>query len=181
MDGRHGVVVDNFALRSASGYQLGIVTDELFAQFDKVRHYDLVIIMYGLNVSTTYSKNYDKYREHMEGIIERMKASMPETGFMVVSVGDRAHRRGGEMRTMPGIINLVNAQQLMAFNSGVAFWNLFTAMGGEGSVVKMVEGHPALANKDYTHINFRGGAHLARLLYDAIVWGESNYSKNNKQ
>ena len=172
MEGNCGVVVDNFALRSASGVQLSTVSDQMFALLDQARHYDLVIIMYGLNVATKRSSKYEGYRERMTALIGRMKSAMPSTGFLVVSVGDREQRSGGQFKSIPGVVSLVNAQQDIAWEERVAFWNLYTAMGGEGSIVRMVDNHEA--NLDYTHINARGGKRLARLLYDAIVWGYEN-------
>jgi len=41
----------------------------------------------------------------------------------------------------------------------------------------MVHAKPSLANYDYTHINFRGGKHLAELLYEALVYGKEQYDR----
>ena len=83
----------------------------------------------------------------------------------------------GSLRTMPGIKNLIRYQQNLAADSGVAFWNMFEAMGGEGSMADMVHAKPSLANYDYTHINFRGGKHLAEVLYEALVYGKEQYDR----
>ena len=58
---------------------------------------------------------------------------------LIVSVGDRDYKtEEGELRTMPGIKNLVRYQQNLAADEAVAFWNMFEAMGGEGSMADMV-------------------------------------------
>lgn len=44
-------------------------------------------------------------------------------------------------------------------------------------MVKLVEAKPAMANRDFTHINFRGGKHLAALLYEALVYGKEQYDR----
>ena len=176
METESGVVVDNFALRSASGLHLSHVSEKMLADLDQMRHYDLVIIMYGLNVAGKQTSEYVSYRKAMSDAIEHMKASMPGTGFLIVSVGDREQKSGGSYRTLRGVLSLINVQQQMAYDTHVAFWNLYTAMGGQGSIVSMVQNHEA--NLDYTHINFRGGHRLARLLYDAIVWGEQFYTRH---
>lgn len=178
MEDEQGVVVDNFALRSASGLHLGHISEKMLADLDKVRHYDLVVIMYGLNVAGKQSSEFSSYRQQMTQAIEHMKAAMPETGFLIVSVGDREQKTAGGYRTLRGVLSLINVQQQIAYDTHIAFWNLYTAMGGEGSIVRMVQNHEA--NLDYTHINFRGGHRLARLLYDAIVWGEESYARYAK-
>ena len=35
----------------------------------------------------------------------------------------------------------------------------------------------AMANYDYTHINFRGGKHLAGLLYETMIYGKEQYDR----
>ena len=65
----------------------------------------------------------------------------------------------------------------LAAETGVAFWNMFEAMGGEGSMVEMVNHKPQMANYDYTHINFRGGKHIAGLLFETLMYGKEQYEK----
>ena len=114
-------------------------------------------------------------------VIKRIKRDCPGSGILVVSVGDRCERRDGAMRTMRGVLAMVKYQRLIAAESGVAFWSMFDAMGGEGSIVKMVEGKPREANGDYTHINFLGGRRLAGYFYDALLKGKEDYDNNNAQ
>lgn len=181
LDGNRGVAVDNYSLRSASGQHLLGVSDQMYQLFDKARHYDLVVVMYGLNVAGTKASSYKAYRQRMEQAIKRMRQQMPGTGFLLVSVGDREERSGGAFHTMRGVQSLVNVQQYIAFDTKIAFWNLYTAMGGEGSIVQMVNSNPPLANLDYTHINFLGGRKLGKLLYEAMEWGYENYKRQNEQ
>lgn len=73
--------------------------------------------------------------------------------------------------------NLIRYQQTIAAKAGVAFWNLYDAMGGEGSIRRMVQAKPAQANLDYTHINFHGGKVLAKQLYETLIYGKEQYDK----
>ena len=77
----------------------------------------------------------------------------------------------------PGVKNLIRYQQNIAAESGIAFWNMFEAMGGEGSMANLVHAKPSMANYDYTHINFRGGKHLAGLLYETLIYGKEQYDR----
>ena len=180
MDASQGIVVDNFSLRASSGLHIAKLSAENIKQFDQLRHYDLVILMYGLNVANSNQTNYSKYRGQMNEAISHLKACLPNTGILVVGVGDRDQRVNGEMRTMKGIRELMAEQQRIASDQGVAFWNMYVAMGGSGSISKMVNGKPRKANLDYTHINFLGGRDLGELLYDAIDAGYENYERRWK-
>lgn len=175
MDDARGIIVDNFSLRSSPGSNLGYVHEEMLSSLDSVRHYDLVILVYGLNVATPRGSDYDYYRKAMNKAIERLKECMPGTGFLLVSIGDRDERVDGEMRTMRGVKNLVRYQHTIAAESGIAFWNLYEAMGGNGSIAAMVKAHEA--NLDYTHINFKGGKRIARLLFDAMEYGKEQHER----
>ncbi|MDR1003833.1 MAG: hypothetical protein LBL97_02320 [Prevotellaceae bacterium] len=178
MDGRQGIAVDNFSLRGSSGLSLATIPTRTLRAFNRLRQYDLIVLQYGLNVATERGHNYDKYRNGMLATIAHLKVSFPQAGLLIISVGDRDYRtETGDLRTMLGIKNLIRYQQHLAADSDIAFWNLFQAMGGEGSMSKLVEADPPLANLDYTHINFRGGKHLATLLYKALIAGKEQYDR----
>ena len=150
----------------------------ILRQYNRLRPYDLIVLQYGLNVASQNVLNYTYYKNAMKPIVERLKEAFPETSILIVSVGDREYKdENGELRTMPGVKGLIRYQQALAAETHVAFWNMFEAMGGEGSMVKMVEGKPQMANYDYTHINFRGGKHMAQLLFETLMYGKEQHEK----
>lgn len=178
MDGKKGIILDNFSLRGSSGLSLRSIPVWMMHEFNEQRPYDLIILQYGLNVATERGRNYDKYIAGMQTTIDHLKDAFPQAGILIVSVGDRDYKtEDGTLRTMPGIKNLVRYQQNLAADNDIAFWNMFEAMGGEGSMANLVHAKPSLANYDYTHINFRGGKHLAGLLYEALVYGKEQYDR----
>lgn len=178
MDCTQGIILDNFSLRGSPGTNLAYVSDDMVRRFHQVRPYDLVILMYGLNVATSRGADYGNYKRNMEKAVEKLKANMPGTGFLLVSVGDREERTdGGRFRTMRGVKNLIRYQQAIAADCGIAYWNLYEAMGGEDSIVKMVNARPSEANLDYTHINFRGGKKLAKIFFESLQYGKERYDR----
>ena len=178
MDGDKGVILDNFSLRGSSGLSLRSIPLEALRQFNRLRPYDLIILEYGLNVATERGRNYDKYKKGLLTSIEHLKECFPQAGILLLSVGDRDYKdEDGELRTMPGVKNLVRYQQSIAAEGGIAFWNMFEAMGGDLSMLKLVNAKPPMANYDYTHINFRGGKYLAGLLYETLMYGKEQYDR----
>lgn len=181
MDTRKGVVVDNFSLRASSGLSLRHIPEKTLRDFDKLRTYDLIILQYGLNIATERGRNYDNYQKGLLQAIAYLKKCFPQSGFLLLSVGDRDYRtESGDLRTMPGVKNLIRYQQSIAAESGIAFWNMFEAMGGEGSMATLVHAQPPMANYDYTHINFKGGEHLAGLFYETLVYGKEQYDRRRR-
>lgn len=178
MDGTQGIILDNFSLRGSSGLSLRSIPQQMLRQFNKQRPYDLIILEYGLNVATERGRNYDNYQEGLLTTIQHLKECFPQAGILLLSVGDRDYKtENGDLRTMPGVKNLIRYQQNIAAESSIAFWNMFEAMGGEGSMAKLVHAKPSMANYDYTHINFRGGKHLAGLLYETLIYGKEQYDR----
>ena len=176
MDGTTGISLDNFSVRGSSGLSLYGVPTSFLTQFNTLRPYDLIILQYGLNVATERGVNYDNYYNGMCNVISHLKKVFPQSGILIVGVGDRAFKdEDGDLRTMPGVRNLIKYQQKLAVDTGVSFWNLYIAMGGEGSIQDMSA--KGMASLDYTHINFKGGAHIAQLLYESIIYGYEQHIK----
>ena len=169
MDSESGVIVDNFAMRSARGNHLSKIPSSVMTAFNQARHYDLVIIMYGLNVAEHNRSAYTAYCNTITNAVNNIKANMPGTSILIVGCSDREERTADGWHTMKGVLGLIQAQKRVAINTGVAFWDLYSAMGGEGSIVKMEQ--QGEANSDYTHINYKGGDRIARYLFDALMLG----------
>lgn len=179
LDGNTGVAVDNYSLRGSGGQHLSGIPMETLRGFASVRPYDLIILHYGLNVANEKQKDYGGYTGQLGKVIDQMKSAFPQASILVVSMGDRDKRGSdGELHTMGGVKEMVSYERKMASDHHVAFWNLYEAMGGDGSLAKMTE--KKQANLDYTHINFAGGRHLAELLFNVLMNGKENYDKRTQ-
>ena len=178
MDDTVGIALDNFSLRGAAGLNIRSVPMSILRQYAQIRPYDLIVLQYGVNVATKRGVDYSGYIQGMKTVIQHLKDAFPDAGILIVGVADRDYVNDeGEILTMPGIRNLVRFQQQLAIDEGVAFWNMFEAMGGNESMKALVERRPSLAALDYTHLNFRGGQYLASLLFDAIQYGKERYDR----
>ncbi len=175
LEGDKGVVLDNFALRGSSGIPLTAIPERHLSQLGAVRPYDLIVLQFGLNVASKKEKNYSWYKTSMSRVVKHFRAAFPQAAILIVGIGDREDKVKGELRTMPGVMEVLAAQQEVAVKEEIAFWNLFEAMGGEGSIARMATAKPAEANKDYTHINRRGGRRIAQHLFDALCFGHEQY------
>lgn len=122
MDGKKGIILDNFSLRGSSGLSLRGIPQQMLRQFNEQRPYDLIILEYGLNVATERGRNYDNYQKGLLTSIEHLKNCFPQASILLLSVGDRDYKtEDGELRTMPGVKNLIRYQQNIAAESGIAF------------------------------------------------------------
>lgn len=83
-----------------------------------------------------------------------------------MGVGDRGEKHGSQVRSMATAPAMISAQRDAARRAHCLFWDTREAMGGEGAVVSWSSsGH---INKDYVHMSHKGGARLAKELFNAI-------------
>jgi hypothetical protein len=162
-----GVVVDNFSLRGNSGTVLSELDGESCRELQRIRPYDLIVMQYGLNVASDSVREYGWYRNQMISVIEHLQDCFPGVDILLLGVSDRSHNDGGTYCTMPAVLSLLRAQRQIAQRTEVMFWNTFAAMGGRNSMIKYVNSN--WASKDYTHLNFKGGREIARVLFDALI------------
>lgn len=176
-----GLYVDNLALRGNSGMGLYQVSSEMNQQFNAYQNYKLIILQYGLNVVTENDTlGYHWYIDKMVRVVNRLKQDFPECSILLISVSDRSNNQNGKFKTIPFIPLMRDAQRKIAQKCGIAFWDLFSAMGGENSIVKYVNAVPPLAAKDYTHLTFKGGKKLAKQLAEALLFEQEKYAKKKK-
>lgn len=169
-ESRQGIFLDNYSFRGISGIELGKLSGEMWKQVQSVRPYDLIVLHYGANVLfRPENTRFDWYERPMEKVVDSLRRYFPQSSFLIVGTADKAYRKNGRYVTAPGVKALLKVQHQFAEENGMAYWNLYSAMGGDGAMARWVEGEQALANKDYTHFNFRGASKVGALLYKAIM------------
>lgn len=169
-----GISLDCFPMRGSVGWHIGTVPENILRQFARLRQYDLIVMHFGLNMASPSVKTYVPYQNRFKQCIELYKRIFPKASFLLVSMNDRDVRGAdGQFHTMDGVLQLVEAQRQMAEDEDIAFWNLQKAMGGEGSMARLQQ--EGKANRDYTHINFRGGEVLGKLFFDFLQEEKRKY------
>lgn len=161
----NGVFVDNFPLRGNSGAALRDLDVNVMKSFNHFLDYKLIILNFGLNIAG--EKDYGWYESSMERVINQLKEAFPGASFLIVSVQDKSIKKGTQFVTDPGVPKLVEAQRKVAQKAGVAFFNLFEAMGGMNSMNDWV--NQGLADKDYTHMKLTGAKKIADLISNALL------------
>ena len=180
-DDGEGVHVDNFSQRGNSGIPISKFDVSLMKAFQEKLDYDLIILHYGTNVLNYGTKDYTWYDKSMTRTVNRLKECFPGVSILIVSTADKASKYETEMKTDSAVVPLTNAQKRYAVKTKSSYVNLYTLMGGDGSMVKWTEEEPAMANKDYTHFNFRGAKKIAGLLYQQLNDGYKQYKELRKK
>ncbi|SHG90310.1 SGNH/GDSL hydrolase family protein [Flavobacterium defluvii] len=174
-DNGSGIHVDNFSQRGNSGLPISMFDANVMQAFNNNLKYDLIILHYGTNVLNYGTKNYFWYEKGMTKTVNKIKESFPGVSILIVSTADKSTKYDLEMKTDSAVVPLMKAQKKYALETESGFVNLYTLMGGDGSMVKWVDESPAKANKDYTHFNQRGAKAIGNLLYSQLNQGYEQY------
>ncbi|MCX7798537.1 MAG: hypothetical protein N2249_07930 [Melioribacter sp.] len=169
LENESGIFVDNFPLRGNSGVDLNQISLNVLKDFSKYRDYNLIILEFGLNILGTTTTDYNWYEREMTKVINLFKSAYPKASIIMISVHDKAMKKGSNFVTDPAVLKLLEAQKKIAEKNNIAFWNLFEAMGGENSMQKWVNSNPPLAFKDYVHFNDQGAAKIAQLFVESLL------------
>ena len=176
-----GILVDNYSLRGSSGIHLSGVKSGVLKQIQQLFNYDLIVMQYGINVATEKTDDYSWYERSITKTINYLETVFTNTPILIVGCNDRSIKQDALYITMPTLPSLISSQRKIAANTKSSFWDLFVAMGGEGSMIKMVDAKPALANKDYTHFKTAGGRVIANLFVKSLLFEYNWYLSQPKK
>ena len=170
LDGQTGVSMDNIPMRGSSGSSLMTISRTSLRPFFNRENVALVILQFGGN-STPYL-NRDKlhdFKESTKQLIRTFQQLAPEAKVLFIGPADMARNgENGEMESYPILPALNDSLRAAASEAGAAFWNMYAAMGGKGSIIRWVEANPQLAGEDYIHFTPLGAKKIAQLLYNTL-------------
>lgn len=179
LESKHGVFVDNIALRGSSGLFFNnfdkLIAKKLFTWLN-VR---LVILQFGVNIVPANLNSYRYYEEMFYRQIRSIKQMKPRASVIVIGVSDMSYRKEGEFVSLPAVKKVRNAQRSAAKRAGAAFWDCLEAMGGLNSMPQWVYASPPLATKDFTHFTPKGARKLAEMFTRSLLFEYDQYLKQH--
>ncbi|TNF33252.1 MAG: hypothetical protein EP329_08535, partial [Deltaproteobacteria bacterium] len=167
-----GVVYDAIGIVGArAARQLFADEAHFLGQLAK-RKPDLMILMYGGNALPDKTR-IDVYEEAFGQVVDRFRKGRPEASCLVMSPLDHGERHRGKIRSVPRIHELMAAQRRVALAKGCAWYSIFDAMGGDGSVGEWYDS--GLTASDLAHPTARGSKVLGALWYKSLMKGFSDW------
>jgi lysophospholipase L1-like esterase len=168
---RPGVVVDALGAHAAMAVYWERQDVAHWREQMDLRDPSLVVLQYGTNESDLWRLDRDDYERRLAALVDEVRAIAPRASVLVVAPLDRGEWRGSAISTRPVILDLVAIQRRVAAAHDAAFWSIFDAMGGPGSMARWVRAHPALAGGDLTHPTPLGAEVIGDLLVEALLHG----------
>ena len=168
IESRNGVIVDNIPQRGSAGLEFTMVSRRNLEDAYRKLKPDLFILHYGLNIVKNVRNDYSYFQKGLERQLILLKEISPSTPILVLSLTDMAESRGDSIRSYRNIPAIIDAQIRATNDAGASFWNSYTSMGGESSIIKWAEKNPPLAQKDYVHLTYQGADTLSSKLATAL-------------
>jgi len=173
---RAGVVYDALGINGArAGRPLSWNWDIVSNNLER-RDPDLIVVAYGSNEVTDADLDLEEYSGRFKELLARFHQAAPRASVLVISPPDRAVRVGRKWKTVATMSALIDAQRRAARQSGAAFFDLFKAMGGAGSIDRWATAGPPLAQPDHVHLTSAGYKLVAEWIDAELMRG---YTKNS--
>jgi lysophospholipase L1-like esterase len=189
-----GVIVDAMGVGGTQAWHLAHWDWSFIGEHLRRRRPSLVIIAYGTNESANDFTTREKIVKTYSDTIAKVKEAMPDVPVLVVGPIDRSVREqsncdryskgniiaasipeGCLWKTPLLLSEIVSGEREAALLSGVAFFDAFRAMGGEGSMAQWAKQSPQLGQRDHTHLTKDGYEFNANLLYEALMTSYEEY------
>ncbi len=176
-NGSSGVVYDTIAVNGARISNFDRIDPEHFQSELRLRNPNLVIMMCGANEGNNDALSLNYYKEQLAGLLRRIRAALPDASCLVMGPMDQATMtESGELESKKMPRKLSRVQQEVSAEQNCAFFNTFSAMGGNGSMPKWVK--RGLAGGDYIHPTDQGARIIGNRLTDALLAGYENFVLN---
>ncbi len=170
-----GVIYDALGINGARASRLSLWDWDILKSNLAYAKPNLVIIAYGSNEVTDPDLDLVQYKKDFATFLQKFHQAVPQAALLVISPPDRAIQVAGRWQSVSNMPALVEAQRQAALANGAAFWNLFQAMGGAGSINKWANWPTPLAQADHVHLTKAGYQLVAQTFYQELTKGYFRY------
>jgi lysophospholipase L1-like esterase len=175
-----GVIVDNIPMRGCSGTIFTRMDSLALSNFYAESNTKLIIMQYGGNMVPGMKSEtaLETYIEKMRKEVRFLRNCAPQASILFIGPSDMSTRINGSMATYPIVPKMDRLLAKMAKEEQIAYWSMFEAMGGEGSMIEWRKS--GLAGSDYVHFTRSGANKIGNMLYEWIKWTPEEVSTENK-
>ena len=169
-----GVIVDNIPMRGCSGNIFTRIDSLALSSFYQETNTRLIILQYGGNMipSTKNRSTVNGYVNKLREQIHYLRACAPQASILFIGPSDMSTRINGVLTTYPMVPYMDEQLALMAQEEQIAYWSMYKAMGGKGSMISWRS--KGLAGSDYVHFTRKGASKVGKLLYEWLKWEQES-------
>lgn len=175
-----GVVYDSLGMVGArASRMLGFDPQHLHDQL-AFRETNLAIIAFGGNDADDQRSEEDFFVTFRD-VARLVRTARPEASCLLFAPLDQAERDArGQVRTLAPVPRIVSAMRRAADAEGCAFFDTWSAMGGEGSMGRWFRRSPRLSSGDFRHATPAGYRVIGTMFYKALLAGFAQYLEHRE-
>ncbi len=166
-----GVAVDNVALRGCAGFIFSSIDSTAMADGLRKGGVRLILLQFGGNAMPAIGseKAISSYVKKIVSQFDYFHRMAPEAQLMFVGPADMCKSVNGRLVSWPRLRSLNDSLRVHCLENGVAYWDTFGMMGGEGSMFQWVHHNPPLAGPDHIHFTHRGAVEVGSALGRSLL------------
>ena len=170
-----GVVYDSLGVVGARAQRMmGFDPAHLSRQLAQ-RETNLVVIAFGGNDADD-NRTEEDFFAIFRDVAQLVHTARPEASCLLFAPLDQAERdERGRVATLPSVPVIVRAMRRAAIDQGCAFFDTWTAMGGEGAMGRWFRRSPRLSSGDFRHATPAGYRIIGGMFYRALLAGFARY------
>ena len=168
LDGNGGVQIDNVAMRGSTGNVFTRSNATTYQRMASTLNPKVVLMQFGGN-AIPYLKDSTKvtnYAKYMNSQINWIKRRIKDVQILFIGPTDMVTTVNGEKKTHALLPFLNETLRQSCLENNVAYWSMFDAMGGKGSMKIWVD--QKLAGNDYVHFTHKGTKIISELFFIAL-------------
>ena len=168
-----GVIVDNIPMRGCLGLVFTKMDRTQLATFCRQENVRLIIMQFGGNAIPS-NRNPGTIAGIVKGLREQvryLRQLAPEAAILFIGPSDMLTQIDGEWQTYPMVPYMDRLLRKMALEENIAYFSLYTWMGGSGSMMRWQE--VGLAGHDGVHFTRSGARKAGNAVAEWIIKGMS--------
>ena len=166
-----GVTVDNVALRGCAGNIFTTIAPQVMEEGLARSDVRLILLQFGGNAmpSIASDKGVSLFVKKIVAQFDYFRTVAPDAKLLFVGPADMCKSVNGKLVSWPRLRMLNDSLRVHCLENGVAYWDTFGMMGGEGSMFHWVHHKPPLAGPDHIHFTHRGAAEVGSALARSLL------------
>ena len=169
-----GIQVDNIPMRGCAGTIFTHIDSTALSHYFDHTRTRLIIWQFSGNV-VPYVKTDQQITHYVNRVKQQIRylhQVAPAAAILMIGPSDMLYHEGGQRKSYRVLPALDKALQTAAEEERAAYWSLFDAMGGAGSMNEWIQ--QGLAGQDGIHFTRNGADKAGQLLSDYLLFPINN-------
>jgi lysophospholipase L1-like esterase len=183
MDSKTGIAVDNVPMRGSSGLSFTSMNAKQLKTFYEAENVRMILMQFGGNIvpAVKTERQISYFCRKLRKQIEFVLRLAPDATIVFIGPSDMSTSVNGQRQTYPMLPQIIDSLKHTANSAGVAYWDIYSAMGGKNSMLQWAGSDPALAGSDHVHFTNKGAQLIGEIMansfmthYDYYIWRKEN-------